>query len=141
MKCLEPPCGQEKTSKYNFFAKYTWFANKYESQLKTARKEAKNLLKTAIFAGRQSHPGNGEQTFYTPLFAVTTTCCVPQQIPVRKMKEHSREIFNLTSRCQIQPQNQVSPKVDQNYVVFPKTTIVVIYRFSVVLKLAKSLTN
>ena len=27
VKCLEPPCGREKTSGDDFFAKYTWFAH------------------------------------------------------------------------------------------------------------------
>ena len=36
------------------------------------------------------------QTFYYPLYAVTTACCVPRQIPVRNMREHSREICYTT---------------------------------------------
>ena len=34
VKCLEPPCGREKTSGDNFFAKYTWFAHINESHAK-----------------------------------------------------------------------------------------------------------
>ena len=40
------------------------------------------------------------QTFYYPIYAVPTACCVPWQIPVRNMKEHSREIC-YTSLCHI----------------------------------------
>ena len=35
-------------------------------------------------------------TIYYPLYAVTTACCVPRQIPVRNMKEHSREICSIS---------------------------------------------
>ena len=44
-----------------FFAKYTQFAHINESHAKKiASKKVKNLLKTAVSAGRQSHPRNGE---------------------------------------------------------------------------------
>ena len=52
-----------------FFAKYTWFVHKYKSQAKkTTPKKAKNLLKTAVFAGQQSHTRNGEHA--APRFRV-----------------------------------------------------------------------
>ena len=88
VKCLEPPCSQEKTYRDNFFA------NKFESQQKTAPKKVKNLLKTA---------GNliiemGGKHFTPPLFAITTAYCVPRQIPVKNMNEHSREICSVNKR-------------------------------------------
>ena len=52
-----------------FFAKYTSFARTYESHAKkTTPKKAKSLLKIAVFAGRQSHPCNGEHA--APRFRV-----------------------------------------------------------------------
>ena len=49
-------------------------------------KKVNNLLKQPFLqAGNLIH-------FTPPLFAVPTACCVPRQIPVRNMKENSREI-------------------------------------------------
>ena len=59
---------------------------------KKLRQKGQKPAKSAISSCRQSHPWNGEQTFCTLLFAVATACCVPWQIPVRYMKEHSEKI-------------------------------------------------
>ena len=81
-----------------------WSAAKMASQPPNLHSIPKNdpwnsilIYQTRIFCkknGLESSilPEIEVQTFYYPLYAVTTACCVPWQIPVRNMKEHSREI-------------------------------------------------
>ena len=81
-----------------------WSAAKMASQPPTLHSPPKNdpwnsilIYQTRIFCKKNGPkssilPEIEVQTFYHPLYAVTTACCVPWQIPVRNMKEHSREI-------------------------------------------------
>ena len=55
-------CGREKTSGDDFFCKiYTVCPYNWVTCQQIPSKNVNNLLKTAIFAGRQSHPRNEEQ--------------------------------------------------------------------------------
>ena len=81
-----------------------WSAAKMASQLPNLHSIPKNdpwnsilIYQTRIFCKKNGPkssilPEIEVQTFYYPLYAVVTACCVPWQIPVRNMKEHSREI-------------------------------------------------
>ena len=90
VKCLEPPCGQEKqpgTFFCNIYMAYQWIWVK-----KTAPKKFKNLLKQPFLQAGNVILKTGSKHFTPPPFAVATACCVLRQIPVRNMKEHCREI-------------------------------------------------
>ena len=87
-----------------------WSAAKMASQLPNLHSIPKNdpwnsilIYQTRIFCKKNGSkssilPEIEVQTFYYPLYAVTTACCVPWQIQVRNMKEHSREICKVSLR-------------------------------------------
>ena len=82
-----------------------WSAAKMASQPPNLHSIPKNdpwnsilIYQTRIFCkknGLESSilPEIEVQTFYYPLYAVTTACCVPWQISVRNMKKQSKEIW------------------------------------------------
>ena len=89
-----------------------WSAAKMASQLPNLHSIPKNdpwnsilIYQTRIFCKKNGSkssilPEIEVQTFYYPLYAVATACCVPWQIPVRNMREHSREI------CYFDPESE-----------------------------------
>ena len=55
VKCLEPPCGQEKTRETIFFAKYAWFAHINESHAKNLRPKGLHFPHAEVGLPPQSH--------------------------------------------------------------------------------------
>ena len=84
VKCLEPPCGQEKKSGDNFCLQNIHSLPINRVTTKKCTKRGQQPAKIGHFCRLASLKWGAN--ILHPLFAVTTTCCVPRQTPVRNTK-------------------------------------------------------